>query len=58
MAGHRQSANAARKVRAPRIDRDSALIVMAHVLTGSLVLAATLVLALEIRRCEQSQTGQ
>jgi heme A synthase len=30
----------------------------AHVLTGSLVLAATVALALELRRCEQSQTGQ
>jgi ABC-type polysaccharide/polyol phosphate export permease len=30
----------------------------AHVLTGSLVLAATVVLALELRRSEQSQTGQ
>jgi hypothetical protein len=31
---------------------------MVHVLTGSLVLAATVVSALEIRRCEQSQTRQ
>jgi heme A synthase len=31
---------------------------MVHVLTGSLVLAATVVLALELRRSEQSQTGQ
>jgi heme A synthase len=30
---------------------------MAHVLTGSLVLAATVVLALELRRSDRSQTG-